>query len=207
MRWILPILCLLPLCACGPTRAQRQQFSQALANIEAARLVAAAAGDHHGVSLCIAAAARIHAALGNDEVEALPPPETPAAALSASSGAANDEEAKAKGAKKNPPPGWGAWWLGVAGSAGLLAVALGKELLPKVPVIGPLYHAANDLVWTIMATKNQRAADRAQAQAARVIAHVAPIAAATLEAAPDLHTDARIVLAQVAAAAHPKAQP
>lgn len=84
----------------------------------------------------------------------------------------NDVEGYAKSAPPEPTR-WG--WIAALSGAGVAALGLLRVVAPLIPGGGPLVKMAADLAWSVMSTRDQKAADKAAALSQQAAAHVAPI--------------------------------
>jgi hypothetical protein len=82
---------------------------------------------------------------------------------------------------KEAPPVPKTWsaalWAGL-GTAGLIGLWIAKQAAPLIPGGGPLVKLAADALWTVAATKDQKAADSAKEAVATAAGVVAPVLAA-----------------------------
>lgn len=84
----------------------------------------------------------------------------------------NDTEGYAKSAPPEPTQ-WGL--IAFLSGAGVAALGLLRVVAPLIPGGGPLVKMAADLAWTVMAHKDQKAADAAAAMTHQAATHIAPI--------------------------------
>jgi hypothetical protein len=85
-------------------------------------------------------------------------------------------KADVKGYAESAPPEparWGFW--AAVGGAGVAALGLLRIVAPLIPGGGPIVKMAADFAWTVMSTKDQKAADQAAAMAQQAAQHVGPI--------------------------------
>lgn len=80
-------------------------------------------------------------------------------------------------ASSAPPEPARAWLIAGLGAAAIAGLGLLRALAPMIPGGGPLIKGVADMAWNIMATKNQRAADAAQAGIVLAARTLAPLAA------------------------------
>ena len=71
------------------------------------------------------------------------------------------------------PARWGFW--AAAGGIGVAALGILRVIAPMIPGGGPIVKMAADLVWNVMATRDQKATDAAAAMTHQAASHIAPI--------------------------------
>jgi hypothetical protein len=158
MRWFPLLLSLLPilfLAGCGETRAQKQQLSQAKADLVAAQ-TKSISPDHMG-TLIGAALDRIDAFVLGTNME-LPPPITPAEALIEPAVAQQERLAAAQSKADPPKGGWSAVWIWLTGAAAV-GFAVARQIAPKLGPLGSLWGRLADGAWTLLAHRGQRESD------------------------------------------------
>lgn len=92
-------------------------------------------------------------------------------------------------ASSAPPEPARAWLIAGLSAAAIAGLGLLRALAPLVPGGGPLIKGAADLAWNLMATKNQRAADAAQAGIVSTAKTLAPLANDLRKLSTDLLPD------------------
>ncbi len=89
----------------------------------------------------------------------------------------NDVEGYARSAPPEPTQ-WG--WIAALSGAGVAALGLLRVVAPLVPGGGPLVKMAADLVWNVMATRDQKKTDQAQVLIHQAASSLAPVLAGFL---------------------------
>lgn len=92
-------------------------------------------------------------------------------------------------ASSAPPEPARAWLIAGLGAAAIAGLGLLRALAPMIPGGGPLIKGVADMAWNIMATKNQRAADAAQAGIVSTAKTLAPLANDLRKLSTDLLPD------------------
>jgi len=157
----LALLTLLVLAGCGETRAQKQQLSQAKADLIAAQ-TNGISPDHMG-TLIGAAIDRIDAFVLGTGME-LPPPITPAEALIQPTAAQQERQAAAQSKADPPKGGWSAIWLWLTGAAAV-GFAVARQIAPRLPFLAGGWAKAVDGLWSLLSHRQQRDADTLAARA------------------------------------------
>ncbi|HEX3132636.1 MAG TPA: hypothetical protein VHX44_03525 [Planctomycetota bacterium] len=148
------ITALLTLAGCGSSRVDRAQAGADLdAGLVAAIDAIAANATADAIAILTGARKYVAPAVGAPRAE-LPTPRMDPPAIR------HDPAAYGASAPPDPKP-WSFW--AVAGGAGVLALALFRAVAPLIPGTGPLIKGAADLVWSLMATHDQKRTDQAQA--------------------------------------------
>lgn len=147
--------------------ASRSDRAQAAANLDAglaAGVEAAAAAGANDAAAIVTGARKYVAPAADVPHTEWPAPTMPPAAIRA-------EPAKYAGAAPPEPSGWG-WGLIASVGGGALVVA--RVLAPLLGA-GPLVNGIANAAWSILATRDQRAADHATGQIAEAAQIAAPI--------------------------------
>ncbi len=88
-------------------------------------------------------------------------------------------------AKSAPPEPSRAWILAACASGGIAALGLLRVVAPLIPGGGPVVKLAADAVWSVMAHKDQKAADDAADVLRSAVATAAPVLHALRNLPPD----------------------
>lgn len=158
MKYLLAIACLLLMGCGGDVRAKHAADAREGLHLAAEQAPAVA-------PILAGVDARLPAVSGVNSAD------WPAAEWSKEKIAA-DVEGYAKSAPPEPAR-WGFW--AAAGGLGVTALALLRVVAPMIPGGGPLVKLAADAAWSVMATKDQKAADSTAITLANAASHVAPI--------------------------------
>lgn len=172
------LLCIL-LTGCDSRKSRAQAAADLNAGIAAAIQAAADAGAQEAVAILTGAQRYVAPAAGVNTADMPAPRMTPEEIRSDPQGYGNEAPPE--------PERWTFW--AMAGTAGAFALALLRVAAPMVPGGGPLLSGAANLAWTLMSTRNQKAADAAATIAQQAAANAKPLLdalrAAPLESLPD----------------------
>jgi hypothetical protein len=163
IRLLLPISLLLVMCGCAEERTQaaadaRSGLHAAKTAVESGHSTADVVGILGGVDAYLPAASGVNSA------------DWPAPKMSPTE-IVTDPRKYAASAPPEPARGW--FWAAASG-AGLAALGLLRVVLPLIGG-GPIVKVAADLVWGIMAHKDQKAADKAADRVQSAVAIAAPL--------------------------------
>lgn len=160
------ILALLTLVGCGPSRAERAQAGSDLdAGLVAAIDAIAANATADAIAILTGARKYVAPAVGVPRAE-LPAPRMDPPAIR--------RDPVAYGASAPPDPESWTFWAAISG-AGVVALGLLRVVAPLIPGAGPLVKSAADLAWTVMATRDQKRTDQAQATISQAAAVAQPL--------------------------------